>query len=259
MVAEKEASRTVPPYVSYKTFDNFLTGLKPGVPSHVDKSVLRNLAGGVQTQLLNALRYLALIDERGRTQETLTRLVTSEGAERESVMAEVLQASYPFLFDDDFQLDKATAMQFYDRFRGTGATGETVRKCATFFVAAAKDAGMKVSPYIERPAPERNGQPKPARPRTPQAARKPARGQAGKGDAPSAPVIVEAPALSWEQMLLSKFPSFDPAWPDDVKSKWFDAFDRLMDSGQTRQAAQRTERPADDAPDEYDDADSDEE
>ncbi len=30
------------------------------------------------------------------------------------------------------------------------------------------------------------------------------------------------------EMLLSKFPEFDPTWPDEVKLKWFDAFDRLM-------------------------------
>jgi hypothetical protein len=30
------------------------------------------------------------------------------------------------------------------------------------------------------------------------------------------------------EMLLSKFPQFDPAWPDEVKLKWFDAFDRLL-------------------------------
>jgi hypothetical protein len=30
--------------------------------------------------------------------------------------------------------------------------------------------------------------------------------------------------------LLSKFPALDPAWPDDVKAKWFEAFDRLMNS-----------------------------
>ena len=33
---------------------------------------------------------------------------------------------------------------------------------------------------------------------------------------------------NWAEQLLAKFPQFDPAWPDDVKSKWFDAFDRLM-------------------------------
>lgn len=33
---------------------------------------------------------------------------------------------------------------------------------------------------------------------------------------------------AWSELLLAKFPQFDPAWTDDVKLKWFDAFDRLM-------------------------------
>lgn len=33
---------------------------------------------------------------------------------------------------------------------------------------------------------------------------------------------------AWAEQLLTKFPQFDPAWSDDVKLKWFDAFDRLM-------------------------------
>jgi hypothetical protein len=37
-----------------------------------------------------------------------------------------------------------------------------------------------------------------------------------------------ANTVDWAEMLLSKFPQFDPAWSDDVKLKWFDAFDRLM-------------------------------
>jgi hypothetical protein len=32
----------------------------------------------------------------------------------------------------------------------------------------------------------------------------------------------------WAEQLLSKFPQFDPTWPDEVKLKWFDGFDRLM-------------------------------
>jgi len=28
--------------------------------------------------------------------------------------------------------------------------------------------------------------------------------------------------------LLTKFPTFDPAWPDEVKLKWFEAFDKLL-------------------------------
>jgi hypothetical protein len=41
--------------------------------------------------------------------------------------------------------------------------------------------------------------------------------------------------MTWEQMLLSKFPSFDPSWPDEVKSKWFDGFHRLMRVGKPQE------------------------
>ncbi len=37
--------------------------------------------------------------------------------------------------------------------------------------------------------------------------------------------------MPWAQMLLSKFPSFDPNWSDEVKAKWFDGFHRLMRQG----------------------------
>jgi len=33
---------------------------------------------------------------------------------------------------------------------------------------------------------------------------------------------------SWNEMLLTKFPSFDPTWSDEVKLKWFAAFDELL-------------------------------
>jgi hypothetical protein len=34
--------------------------------------------------------------------------------------------------------------------------------------------------------------------------------------------------IGWQKLLLSKFPAFDPSWPDDVISRWFDAFRDLM-------------------------------
>ena len=37
--------------------------------------------------------------------------------------------------------------------------------------------------------------------------------------------------MTWAQMLLPKFPTFDPWWPDDVQAKWFAIFARLMGSG----------------------------
>lgn len=35
-------------------------------------------------------------------------------------------------------------------------------------------------------------------------------------------------SASWEELLLAKFPSFDPSWPDNVKIEWFSAFGSLM-------------------------------
>jgi len=36
------------------------------------------------------------------------------------------------------------------------------------------------------------------------------------------------PPMGWNQLLLSKFPSFDPGWPPEVQAKWFDSFEKLM-------------------------------
>ena len=38
----------------------------------------------------------------------------------------------------------------------------------------------------------------------------------------------ETPEASWLQILLDKFPVFDPSWSEDVQAKWFDGFNRLM-------------------------------
>jgi hypothetical protein len=39
----------------------------------------------------------------------------------------------------------------------------------------------------------------------------------------------EIPAVfSWHGALLDKFPNFDPAWPDEIKLKWFSAFDEML-------------------------------
>ena len=37
--------------------------------------------------------------------------------------------------------------------------------------------------------------------------------------------------VTWYEMVLAKFPTFDPAWSDDVKLKWFEAFDTLLKRG----------------------------
>jgi len=38
----------------------------------------------------------------------------------------------------------------------------------------------------------------------------------------------QAEPLTWRQLLLVKFPTFDPSWSEEVKAKWFHIFDWLI-------------------------------
>lgn len=225
MIEEIKVQGPTPPYVAYKTFKNFVRGLTQGVPSRIDKSVMSSLAGGTQSQILHALKYLNLITATGTPNEALYKLAGTDEAIFKKTLYDTLIAQYPFLSMNTINLATATMHQLEETF-GRFATGDTVRKCLTFFIPAAKDAGITLSPYIKEFGKHtRNSKPKKQR----------AAG-AGKGKSPQDETEekITPPAAvtqSWQEMMLAKFPSFDPAWPDDVKAKWFESFEKLMQQG----------------------------
>src|SRR6185437_17013497 len=92
------AKKPIPPYVAYKTFINFVNGLKQGIPARIDKSVM-NLSGAAQSQLIYALRFFDLIEADGKPKESLSRLVNSEGAERKKILKEMTVRAYSFVFN----------------------------------------------------------------------------------------------------------------------------------------------------------------
>lgn len=222
---ESKKERVSPPYVAYRTLKNFLRSLTQMIPSRIDKSAMASLSGGAQAQLLHAMKYLNLITAEGAPTEKLPPLVKSEGADHQKQLRELITAAYPFLKGGSLDLNKATHQQLEEEFKKL-AGGDTVRKCIGFFVPAAKDAGIALSPFIKEPGKRSpsNGRVKKARPK------------AAKSDATTVDrtADVQNPIpdrLSWHQLLLSKFPSFDPAWPDDVKTNWFKSFNELMQQG----------------------------
>jgi hypothetical protein len=209
----------VPPYVPYRSFRNFIDSLKQGIPARIDRSVMSSMSGALQSQLTTTLRYLLLISPAGQPSSFLPKLVNSEGPERAKVMREIVTHCYPFLFQD-FDLRNATPRMVEEQFAEQGASGGTLDKCMLFFLAAAKEAEIEVSPHLKNQRGARS-------PRTRAISRTP-RIPVGYDDSAGAANAVENGDLTWSQMLLSKFPSFDPAWPDEVKAKWFDGFHRLM-------------------------------
>lgn len=219
--------KALPPYLPYRTFRTFIDSLRMAIPGRIDRSLLGTMSGTLQGQLIAALKYLDLITLHGSPTEKLSRLVNSEGAERQKIFKDILASAYTFLVHDGFSLDRATSKQLEEQFTKVGATGDTVRKCIAFFVAAAKDAGFPLSPFIKKTRGTRG-------------VRGRGRRMASGGMSQSSPVkaevdqvtIEQAEPLAWRQLLLAKFPTLDPAWPDEVKVKWFESFDRLMKSVQ---------------------------
>jgi hypothetical protein len=211
---ERRQSPLVPPYLSYKTFYGFIERLKKEVPNRIDRSVMPSLSGSIQSQLFAALRYLGLITPSKTTTKALALLVNADAAEYQKALREVLVSSYSFLFDGR-DVKRMTPEEMRKRFMAAGASGDTIRKSIAFFLAAARHAQIPLSPFMTSVRTKS----KPRTPETRHSSRSTLSAGAGLGNSTfSGPVIA----------LLNKFPDFDPTWPAKIKSKWFDAFERLM-------------------------------
>jgi hypothetical protein len=140
-----------PPYLSFRTLRNFVDGLRVNgsIPGRIDRSVLKNLSGGAQSALITALRFLDLIAMDTAPTPTLERLVRAEGDARNEIVRELLRRHYPFMFPPAFNLDSATARMVREAFDKAFGGGDTSRKAMVFFLAAAKESGVAVSPFIK--------------------------------------------------------------------------------------------------------------
>jgi hypothetical protein len=218
----KREKKLAPPYVPYRTFDTVIQRLGgTGIPTRIDRSFLSSFSGSSQAQIFTALRYLAFIDEHGNPSPMLEKLVKSKEPEKQGILKEILTTSYPFLFKQDIDLSKITADHIKEFFEGAGTTGETTRKSIKFFMMIAKEAGIKLSPHLKKlrlRGPRKSGD---KSKKTEEA--KSTDQQQDEGESPSLP-----PNKTLQDLLLSKFPTLDPSWSDEVKAKWFDSFNQLM-------------------------------
>jgi hypothetical protein len=140
-----------PPYIAYKTLQTLLGDLKAhGLPPQIDRSVLTRFSGGVQGQLMIALRVLGLLDDKNVPTAKLASLVSAyeTDAYKEHLKA-LVQETYPYVMN--IGLTTATPSMFTKAFSdATGAGEESLRKCRAFFLAAARDAGIDIGARIEK-------------------------------------------------------------------------------------------------------------
>jgi len=227
MVLDKEKKR-LPPYVSYRTFHNFLDSLQlSGIPARIDRSYWGDrLSGTTGTQLTSALRFLNLADANGVPTNRLRMLVAARGPQKTELLRQMTYEAFAPLMKAGLDPQNATYSQLEEIFHNNfDLSGDVSRKCIKFFIMLAGDAGINLSPFItKRLKSPRTGI-------TTRSAKKTLLRTSRNAIVPKSSEEIPDQLLSWEQLVLSKFPTFDPAWSDEIKLKWFEAFGALLKQG----------------------------
>jgi hypothetical protein len=127
---------------------------------------------------------------------------------------------------NSFEPEKATYAQLEEVFNEIYQVDRDVaRKCIKFFIELSNDSGIPLSPFITKKS--KNSRSSQIQEKIPKR----------NGTRTNQNVIVPQTLeliphqQSWKELLLTKFPSFDPTWPNDVQVKWFEAFDELLKRG----------------------------
>ena len=163
MENEKKLS---PPYVVFSSFKSFINGLgETAVPTRIDKSVMSNYSGSTIYSLLPALTWFGLIDSNGIPSEKLKELANSDEIGFSRLLGELMREKYVFLFSNGIDLKNASGGQVQEAFKSQDVSASTITKCMVFFLAAAKEAGIEVSPHVKAPTVKRKSRAKKAKKR----------------------------------------------------------------------------------------------
>jgi hypothetical protein len=163
--------------------------------------------------LLAALRHLNLVSDKGIPAPELESLLQAEGKKRREIWLRILMNAYPAFFNHEIDLTRITTDEMAEIFAKEGVTSpDTIRKCVTFLFRAAKDAGLKSSPYVKPYAGTRTS------PRH-------AKSSADKTEPPTKepealPDRRDGQSPSVLKLLLSKVPDWSPDWPQEKTNRW---------------------------------------
>jgi len=143
-----EQKSATPAYVPFKTFTAVLDSFKSFLPDKIDPTRWTSYSGGMKSELMGALRFLGLIDDKAVPTEALMALANADVEHRPARFKNVMKAAYPGLMSLD--LTKATPGSFDAEVRKLGQEGDIHGKAASFFLESAKWVGVPLSPLLMR-------------------------------------------------------------------------------------------------------------
>jgi len=140
-------------YVGWTTFKNALDQLAQALPNRIDRTCFPGQAGGVQSQLLAALKFLDLIDDDGKPTRSLQALADADSeAVRKEQFKKILENQYSALFALD--LTKTTPGELSETIAAAyNVSGDTRAKAIRFFVSAATWLNIPMSKLLLKGTP----------------------------------------------------------------------------------------------------------
>ena len=148
---EEEASDEFrPPYMSFQTFWTFINYMadKP-LPPRIDRTLMLSKSGSDQAGLASALCAFGLTDTKGTVQPALTALVAMGPEEHKVALGNLVREYYsaPMQLSAKNGTTGELNEVFLNSYSGMGAS-DTRRKAITFFLHAARTAGIALSPHF---------------------------------------------------------------------------------------------------------------
>lgn len=140
-----------PPYMSFQTFWAFLSDLcaKP-LPRRLDRSIMQSKSGTDQNNLMAALEGFSFIDGDGMVEPALQRFATASPEQRTEMLSTLVQTFYRSVLR--VSADNGSPAELNTTFRDElgMASSDTRRKAITFFLHAAREAGLELSPHFPK-------------------------------------------------------------------------------------------------------------
>jgi hypothetical protein len=137
-----------PPYMSFQTFWKFVEDLSARpLPPQIDRSIMNSKSGTDQANLMSALTGFGLIGADQRVEPALRDLAINDEVTRRERLAALIRKHYPEQVAVAEQ--NGTEQQLHQAFRESFnlESADTRRKAVTFYLHAARTAGMTLSEY----------------------------------------------------------------------------------------------------------------